>query len=124
MMLLDAQDDFRIGVGGSIRIGLTREAEDRAGMLLTDGWQLIGLLARAELEFGPLAPKIDAGGGLDNVRDVSAANARGDFNEMELAVGMGFQEFGMGDTTNHAERGDEVAVHLKQSPGISRTGRK
>ena len=118
MMLFDAQDDFRIGVGGSIRVGLAREAEDGAGVLLTDGRQLIGLLARAELKFGPFAPEIDAGGGLDNVRDVSAAHASGDFNEIELAIGMGFQKFGMRDTANQAERADKIAVHVEESARI------
>src|SRR5579872_1653986 len=118
MMLFDAQDDFRIGVGGSIGVGLAREAEDGAGVLLTDGRQLIGLLARAKLEFGPFAPEIDAGGGLDNVRDVSAAHASGDFNEIELAIGMGFQKLGMGNTTNQAEGADEIAVHVEESARI------
>src|SRR5579883_471923 len=124
MMLFDAQDDFRIGVGGSIRVGLAREAEYGAGVLLADGRKLIGLLARAELKFGPFAPEIDAGGGLDNVRDVSAAHASGDFNEIELAIGVGFQKLGMSNTTNQAEGADEIAVHIEESARISRKGRK
>ena len=53
------------------------------------------------------------GGGFDYVGDVGAANAGGDFEEINLAVGVGPEEFGVGDAANRAEAFDDVAVDVE-----------
>jgi len=56
-----------------------------------------------DFEARPLAPKVDAGGGLDDIRDVGAADAGGDFDEIKFAVRVRAEELRMGDSTHEAE---------------------
>ena len=62
----------------------------------------------------PLAPEIDARGGLDDFGNVRSANSGGDFEEVELAVGVGFQEFGVSDSANAAEALNHLAIGIEQ----------
>jgi len=57
--------------------------------------QFVRSLPGSDVELGPFAPKIDAVASLDDVNNVSAANARGDFQEIYFSCGVGFQEFGV-----------------------------
>src|SRR5579859_3523055 len=92
MIFRDATDNFRIGVGGSIRMLLASERKNDAGVIAADSGKLVGLLAGGDFEARPLAPQIDVGGGFDDVGDISAANAGGDLDEIKFAVGVGLQK--------------------------------
>ena len=86
VILRDAIRDFRIAVGGSVRMLLARQRKNGSGIVATNGWKLVGLIPCPDFKPRPLAPEIDARCGLDDIRDISPANTSGDFYEIEFAV--------------------------------------
>ncbi len=62
----------------------------------------------------PLDPGIDSGGKLDDIGDVSAADAGCGLEEVEAAVGVGFDELGVGDAGDETERLDDLLVDRRR----------
>src|SRR5580704_7228174 len=93
MIFVHAIGDFRIAVGIWVGMFLAREAQDDSGVISARCREGVRLLPCSDFEARPFAPEIDAAGGFDDVGDVSAADTRGDFEKIKLAVGVGFQEF-------------------------------
>ena len=77
-----------------------------------------GVCARTDFDAGPFAPEIDAGGGFDGVGDVGAADAGGDFDEVEFSVFVSAQKFGVRDAANQAQGGDQLAIHFLERFGF------
>ena len=96
----NALDDLGIVVGGSIGFFLPGKRDDDAGIVLPQWRQLVGLLPCPNIEARPLSPQIDPRSSFDDIGDVGAADAGRDFQEIEVVVGMRFQEFRMGDAAN------------------------
>jgi hypothetical protein len=93
----DAVGDFGIGVGGCIGMFLAGERKNDSGVVAAKWGKLVGLIPCSDFETRPFAPEVDAGGGLDDIGDVGAADAGGDFDEIKFAVGVRAQKFSMGD---------------------------
>ncbi len=55
---------------------------------------------------------------LDDLGDVGAADAGGGFEEVEAAVGVGADEFGVGDAGGHAESVERGGVDVEESAGF------
>ena len=86
----DAIDDFRVVVWGGVRTFLAGQGKNDASIVAPRSGKLVGLLACSDFETGPFAPEINAGGGFDDVGNVGAADAGGDFDEIKFAVGVLF----------------------------------
>ena len=99
----DAVGDFGIGVGGSVGMLLAGERNNDAGIVATRGRKLVRLIPCPNFEPRPLAPGVDAGCGLDDIRDVGAADAGGDFDEIEFAAGVRPQELRMGHSAHETK---------------------
>jgi hypothetical protein len=121
MIFRDAINDFGIVVGLGIRMLLTGERKNHAGIVAAGGGKLVRLLACSNFEAGPFAPKVNVGGGFDHVGDVGTADAGGDFDEIELAISVRFQKFGVGDAAEIAETFDDLAIYLEKLFGVVKT---
>src|SRR5712692_351869 len=95
--------NFRICVGGSIRMFLARERQDDSRVIASGRRKLVRLLPCPDFEARPLAPKVDLGCGLDDIRDIGAADASGDLDEIKLAVRVRAQELRMSHSPHEAE---------------------
>jgi hypothetical protein len=99
----DAIGDFGIGVGGRVRLFLAGERNDDSGVVAAHGGKLVRLIPCPDFEARPFAPEVDAGGSLDDIGNVGAADAGGDLDEIEFAVGMRLQKLGMSHSTHEAK---------------------
>src|SRR6267154_3283968 len=111
-------DDFRVVVRGSVRTLLAGQGKDYAGIIAACGGELVRLLPCSDFQSRPLTPEVDVGGSFDYVRDVGATDTRGDLDEVELAVGVRFQEFGVGHAAEIAEAFDYAAIYFEQVFGF------
>src|SRR5271170_4619506 len=109
-----ALHDFRIVIGGSVRSFLPRQRKHHAAIVAAALGQHIWRLAGFRFDARPLAPQIYAGGGFHRIRNECAADARSDFDEVEFAVRVRAQEFGVRDAAHQAQRCDQFAVDLLQ----------
>ncbi len=103
VILDDAIGYFRIGVSGSIGMFLASERKNDCGIIVARCGQIVRPIPRSDFKAGPLAPEVDSGGGLDDLGNVGAADASGDFDEVKLAVGVRAEEFGMSNSAHEAE---------------------
>ncbi|OLE76887.1 hypothetical protein AUG19_01895 [archaeon 13_1_20CM_2_54_9] len=103
MVFRDAVGDFGVGVGGRIGMFLASERKDDCGVVAAQWGKLVRPISCSDFQTRPLAPEVDARGGLDDIGDVSAPDAGGDFNEIKFAIGVSAQELGMGDSAHEAE---------------------
>jgi|SRR5882724_3364570 len=99
----DAVGNFWIGVGGRVGMFLASEGENDAGVVAAQRGKLVRLIPSSDFEAGPFAPEVDARCVFDDVGDVGAAYAGGDFDEIEFAVGMRFQKLRVGDSAQEAQ---------------------
>ena len=118
VMSLDSQGDFRIVVGGRVRIVLPRQGKNHARIFFADWRQFVAAVAAGDFDAGPLSPEIDSGRGFDHLVDVGAADARGALQKIKMPVGVGVDKFRMRDAAHQAQRGDQVAIDGAQ--GCSR----
>src|SRR6266436_1847367 len=102
MIFRDAIGDFGIGIGGSIGMFLPSERKNDGGVVAACRGKLVGLIPCSNFEAGPFAPEIDSRGGFDDIGNVRAADAGGDFNEIELAVRVSTEELGVSDSSHQA----------------------
>src|SRR5438067_10334205 len=85
--LVNAEDDFGVVVGRRVRALLPRQRERDAAVLAPRLKATDAPAPRArDLDARPLAPEVVARRRLQSLRDVRAADARGDFEEVELSV--------------------------------------
>ena len=124
VVLGDAVRDFGIGVGGGIGMFLAGERKNDGGIVSARWGKLVRLIPCPDFEAGPFAPEVDAGGGFDDVGDVGAADAGGNFNEIKSAVGMRAEELGMSDAAHEAEPFEQMAIDLEQRFGLLGVARK
>ena len=124
MIFSDAVDYFGVVVGGGVGIFLTREREDDAGVIAANGRKLVGSFAGTHFEAGPFAPEIDAGGGFHDVGNVRAADAGGNFDEIEFAVGVGFQEFSVRYAAQKTQAFQQSAIEIEERFGFHRVARQ
>ncbi len=99
----DAVGDFWVGVGGRIGMFLAGERKNDSGVLAAQRRKVVRLIPCPDFEARPFAPEVYARGCLDDVRNVRAADAGGDFDEINFAVGVRTEELGMGDSAHEAE---------------------
>ena len=111
----DTIGDFGIGVRARVGMFLASEGENHSGVIAAGLWHCVRLFAGGDFEACPFAPEVDAGGGFDNIGDVGAAYAGSDFNEIKFFVGVGFEEFGVGNATEKAESADQVVGSPRES---------
>src|SRR3989475_2801929 len=124
MLFRDAVGDFRIGVGGRIGMFLAGERKNDSGVVAAPGRKLIGLVPCSDFEPRPLAPEVDHGGGLYDVRNIGAADAGGDFNEVKFAVGVGAEELGVSHSAHEAKSLQQIAIDFEERFGFFRFTRK
>src|SRR5580692_4318351 len=124
MISCNPVDDFRIVIGGRVRLLLPSQRDNRARIVATRFGQWVRLLPCSDLEARPVAPKIDSGGGVDHVGDVGSSDACGDFEEIELSVGVCFQKFGVGDAAKKAEVLKNATVKFEEQFCFCRIARK
>jgi len=123
MIFLHAIDDLGITVRRCVGVLLPRQGQKLLRVVLRHMRQFVRSLPGTDVELGHSRQKIDAGRSLDDVNNVSAANARGDFQEIYFSCGVGFQEFGV---SNARERdrgpasGFGEVVKLHGFPGFAR----
>src|SRR5690242_7397994 len=104
MMLLHPRDDLRSVERTGIGLGRLCQAQHTACVFLCAPGQYIGLPAKAGyLDSRPFAPQVDSGRRLDKIRNKSSANSRCDLEEVEPAILMGADVFGVRYTVRHAE---------------------
>ena len=101
--LADAVDDLLVSVRRSVGVLLASQRKNDARTIMARSGELVRLLARSDFEPRSLAPKIDAGGGFDHIRNVSAANARRNLNEIEFPIGVSLQELRVGHPADQAK---------------------
>jgi len=94
------------------------QGKDYAGIVAACGGKLVRLLPCSDFQVRPFTPEVDVGGRFDDVGNVRAPDACGDFDEIELAVGVRFQEFGVGHAAEIAETLDYAAIYFEQAFGF------
>src|SRR5437016_9595198 len=114
MFLLHSTDNLRLVVSRGIRILLTGQRKQNASVLFARGLYLLRRLTFTDLDPGPLAPEVHSGSGLQNVGNVSAADARGNLQKIKLSVGGALDEFSMRGPSLQTKRFHQPAVDLKQ----------
>ena len=119
----DAVDDFGVGVGGGVGFLLAGERDDYAGVVFAGRRKLVRHLAGCDFEASPFAPEVDAGGGFDHVRDVRAADAGSDFEEVQAIVAVCFEEFGVRDAADQAQTFNEFRVDFFQRQSVGGVAR-
>lgn len=60
----------------------------------------------------PFSPQVDAGGLFDEIRDVRTADTPGNFEEVDAMVGVGFQEFGVGDAAHKIQTLNHLLIEF------------
>src|ERR1051326_2887454 len=109
--LVNAEDYLHVGVSRSVGVLLPRERERDAAVLAARFEFADALAARVrDLDARPLAPEVVAGSGFEGLGDESAADARGDFEEVELAVRRAAYELGVRRAAFESERGEQFLV--------------
>src|SRR6266571_6683044 len=86
----DAINDLRVCECGSIRVFLARKRKNNSGVIAAHGGKLIGLFSSSDFETSPFAPEVDTRGGLDDIGNVSAADASSNLNEIKFSLGVRF----------------------------------
>src|ERR1043165_9647284 len=114
--LADAEDHFGVVIRGSVGPLLARERDGDAGVVAARGRRRVRPLASRKLDARPLAPEVDAGGGLDRLGGVRAADARRGFEEVEATVLRAAYELGVTGAFTEAEGGEHLLVRGEQAP--------
>src|SRR5437016_13639129 len=105
MRLVSAEDDFRVRVAGRVRALLPRQREHDAGVLSPRCEPTDALAPRVRhLDSRPLAPEVEARSRLQGLGDVRAADARRDFEEVELPSFGAAYELGVCRAAPESER--------------------
>src|SRR5260370_30194889 len=117
MIFRDAVGDLGIGVGGRIGMFLAGERKNDSGVVAAQWGKLVGLIPCPDFEAGPLAPEVDAGGGLDDIGNIGAADAGGDFDEIKFTVSVGAEELGMSDSAHEAKPFEQIAIDFEERFG-------
>src|SRR5712671_6506979 len=120
----DAVDDLRVIVRGRVRAFLTGQRKDYAGIVAACGGKLVRLLPCSDFQVRPFTPEVDVGGGFDDVGNVRAPDACGDFDEIELAVGVRFQKLCVSHSAKIAEAFDHVTIHFQKIFGFGGIARQ
>src|SRR5579859_6918347 len=124
MKLADAIDDFRVVVRRSVWMLLPCQGKNHPGIIASHFRKFVGLLPRPNFEPRPLTPEIDARGGFDDIRNVSAANPCSNLEKIEFPIRMSLQEFGVSHAAHQAKALDEVAIDFLQCPRFIGVARK
>src|SRR5712692_11255362 len=99
----DAVADFGIGVGAGIGMFLPGERKNDSGVVAAQWGKLVRLIPCSDFQARPFAPEVDACGGLNDIGNIGAADAGGDFDEIKFAVSVRAQELRMGDSAHEAK---------------------
>src|SRR5260370_23316901 len=94
MMFRDAVGGLGMGVGGRIGMFLAGERKNDSGVVAAQWGKLVGLIPCPDFEAGPPPPEVDAGGGLDDLGKIGAADAGRDFEEIKINVKGGAEGLG------------------------------
>src|SRR3981189_1800157 len=120
MMAIESPDDFGCVVGAGVGLLLARETDDASGVaLLRFGQGVLHVEEGGYLDSGPLDPGVEAGGEFDDLGDMGATYAGCGLEEVEAAAGVGFDELGMRDAGDEAERFDDVGVDAGEAEGVA-----
>src|ERR1017187_4101434 len=103
VMFLDANNDLRIIETSRVRFGSLRKTKHAASVGLESLPEAVTLSAQiANLEPRPLPPEVYPGCNLNQVRNERPSNPSRDFKEIEAAIGMRADVFGVSDAAHHA----------------------
>src|SRR5260370_27742193 len=119
-MVRDEAGDSRISVGGSTRIFLASQRKNDSGISGAGRRKLVRLIPRPHFKPRPFAPEVDSRGGLDDIRDIGAADAGGDFDEIKFAVRVRTQELSLGHPAQEAEPFPYMAIDFETRFGFLR----
>src|SRR5271167_1571778 len=114
MVLSNAVNDFWVIVGGSVGTLLASQGNEHTRVVMPGGRQSIGLFPCPYFQTRPFAPKIDARGGLNDIGDIGAADASGDFKEIKLSIGVSFQEFSVRNASEEAQLIEDLAIDFEE----------
>src|SRR5207248_7402942 len=103
---------------------LPRQGENHSRVISSRGGKLIRLLPRADFESRPLAPEIDARGGFDDIRNVSASDSRGNLEKIEFPIRMRLQKFSVGHAAHQAKALGKIAIDFLQCARFLRIARE
>ena len=118
VLAVESLDDFGSVVSGRVGGLLAGEGDDAAGVVVAELRQVVVKAEEGgELEAGPLDPGVEAGGELNDLGDVGAADAGGGFEEVEAAVFVGADELGVGDAGSEVKSGEDLAVGRRGGRG-------
>src|SRR2546423_12962925 len=119
--LVHAEDDLLIRVSGGVGALLPRERERDAAVLAPRLETPDAPAPRAgHLDARPLAPEVVARRRLQGLSDVRAADARGDFKEVELSVFSAAYELGVRRAAFESECGEQFTVQARQPLVLAR----
>src|SRR6266705_733757 len=116
----DAINDFRVCKCGSIRVFLAGKRENNSGVIAARGGKRVGLFPSSDFKTRPFAPEVDARGGLDDVGNVSAADASSNLNEIEFSAVVRFQEFGVRHATHETQALQQIVIDFEKRSGFFR----
>ena len=117
--LVEAVDDFGVVVDGGIGPLLAGKRDEAAGVVEADGRERVVFASgESDLDAGPFDPRIQAGGVLDDVGDVGAADPGACLEEVEATVVVRTDEFGVGDACLHAEGTKGSGVDVEERGGF------
>src|SRR5579859_4198600 len=101
--LLQPQDNLLFLIGGSVGMLLTSQRDnDTSVVLLLRRQFIVSPLSSCNLNFGPLAPEVDAGGSFDQIDDVGTTHTGSRFEEVKIAI-IALDELHMHHSTLHAK---------------------
>src|SRR5579859_150192 len=112
VIFFHAIGDFGVAVRGSVGFFLARKRKNGAGIVLRGRRQSIGNLPCPDFELGPFSPEIDSRGGFDDVSDIRATDASGNFQKVDLSRGMSLQKLGVGYAAKQTEDLHQLHVDL------------
>jgi hypothetical protein len=124
MVFGDAIDDFGIVVGGSVGALLASKGNEDTGIIVARGRQLIRQLSCSHFDARPFPPQINACGGFNDIGNVGAPDASGDFEEIKLSVGVCFQKFGVCDSSKEAQLIENFSIHFEECFSVDGIARK
>ena len=113
MFLLNPIDNLRLIVGGSVGKFLPRQRENNAGVVSSWLQFRSGAWFR-DFKLCPFAPEINPGCCLQNVGDVRAADARRNFQKVELLISFAFDELSVRRSGFHIHRLNQTTIDLQE----------
>src|SRR5437870_2845229 len=113
MPFLHAIDDFGIIIRRRVGKLLTRQRENDSSMFFSWSQSYAGSGIR-DFEFRPFVPKVNSRRCFQDIRDIRAAYAGRDFEEIEITISLALDELGMRRARFHSHGFEEAAIYLQK----------